>query len=397
MRKLENWIAAYLKYTEDTESPSDFHFWSALGVLSAVLRRKVRMDMGFYKLYPNLFIVLVAESALCRKSAAIDTATHFLRYVEPDLVPYSESATAAALTKHLASVGGDIFICPRELSMFISSVYAGGMQSALTRFYDCPEVTSMSTISRGTEIIYGLYPVILGAMTPQDMEDIVPERKAGGGFISRFVIVRREEPHKMVARPVKHDGLINIEQHLANDIKYIGTLSGEYKFSRESAEWYDGWYAEHWEKEMKQSQRGPVAQGYFARKHDLMLKVAMLIQIARSDLWVLEIESMQAASEMLSANEEGQMDALYLASASDLGIGHRHIKRLIMTKEVLPREELVRAISYKWGVKELNDMLATLQEENLIKEVVISRPGGGRSKRGYTWTGGEKHGIKGTN
>jgi hypothetical protein len=59
----KNWIYKYLKYTDQMESPSSFHIWSALAALSCTLQRKVWINRGFYTLYPNQYIILVAESA----------------------------------------------------------------------------------------------------------------------------------------------------------------------------------------------------------------------------------------------------------------------------------------------------------------------------------------------
>ena len=70
----KNWIYKYLKYTDQMESPSSFHIWSALAALSCTLQRKVWINRGFYTLYPNQYIILVAESAFCRKSTAIGVA-----------------------------------------------------------------------------------------------------------------------------------------------------------------------------------------------------------------------------------------------------------------------------------------------------------------------------------
>ena len=75
----EGFITNYLKYTSKQESPTQFHFWSAVSMLSASIGRSITLRRGFYDLYPNFIIILVAGSALSRKSSAINVGIRLLR------------------------------------------------------------------------------------------------------------------------------------------------------------------------------------------------------------------------------------------------------------------------------------------------------------------------------
>src|SRR5262245_54745211 len=44
----EGWIRDYLTYTQNQESPTEFHFWVAVSVIGACLGRRVTFDKGYY-------------------------------------------------------------------------------------------------------------------------------------------------------------------------------------------------------------------------------------------------------------------------------------------------------------------------------------------------------------
>jgi hypothetical protein len=79
-------VGSYLKYTSKQESPVIFHVWTALTVLSAVLRRNVWMDSGgdgtsqtgYYRIYPNIYKVLVSPSGVGRKGTAMKLGVQIL-------------------------------------------------------------------------------------------------------------------------------------------------------------------------------------------------------------------------------------------------------------------------------------------------------------------------------
>ena len=67
-----DWISAYLKYTEETESPVSYHTWTAVSMIAGALQRKCYMQWGLETIYPNMYIVLVGSAGRSRKSLAIN-------------------------------------------------------------------------------------------------------------------------------------------------------------------------------------------------------------------------------------------------------------------------------------------------------------------------------------
>ena len=93
------WLEKYLEYTEDQESPSIFHLWVGLSLISAVLGRRVWIDRGYYFLFPNLYVVLVAGSARARKSTALGIGVGLLKKAGVDVNIISQKITPEAFIK----------------------------------------------------------------------------------------------------------------------------------------------------------------------------------------------------------------------------------------------------------------------------------------------------------
>src|SRR5271155_3237484 len=103
-RKLNtNWISAYAAALDPiTEAPSAYVIWSAISVISAVLKKKVWVRRGTYKVYPNQYIVLVGPPGV-GKGTAIHPAHAFIKDYKPQLSNYlSDRITAPKIIEKLA-------------------------------------------------------------------------------------------------------------------------------------------------------------------------------------------------------------------------------------------------------------------------------------------------------
>ena len=89
-----DWISAYLKFTENTESPTSYHIWTAIACIAGALQRKCFMQWGLERIYPNMYIVLVGPAGRTRKSVAINIGQDIFKALELPLA--SESITPEA-------------------------------------------------------------------------------------------------------------------------------------------------------------------------------------------------------------------------------------------------------------------------------------------------------------
>src|SRR3972149_2265472 len=145
MRLLEDWLLSYLDYTKELESPELFHIWCGVSAIATMLGRNVWLDRGYGKLYPNHYIILVAKSALCRKSTAVLTMRDLLvktKVVEMLADRITNAGLLTRLHKTAQKTGkSEMLVFSEELSIFLSRDETHkGLISTLTGLYGCPDL-----------------------------------------------------------------------------------------------------------------------------------------------------------------------------------------------------------------------------------------------------------------
>ena len=124
---MKNWIESYQKYTEETESPVIFHEWTAFACVSAALQRKTWFRLGRFKIYPNLFIVLVAEPGVARKTQAKNFGEDILAQVTGVILSADSTSPQAMLedlensAQQIQADDGSIFE-HNSISVFVLSL-----------------------------------------------------------------------------------------------------------------------------------------------------------------------------------------------------------------------------------------------------------------------------------
>ena len=62
----------YLQYTQAQASPKCYHTWVLMSMVASCLERNVWVDNSFYKVYPNLYVMLIGDTAAYMKSTAVE-------------------------------------------------------------------------------------------------------------------------------------------------------------------------------------------------------------------------------------------------------------------------------------------------------------------------------------
>ena len=101
-----NWLECYIKLMENTEPAKLFDKWVAYSVIASALRRKVSLQLGRLIYFPNIYVVLVAEPGVARKTQAIKYGVNFLNTI-PDIRLSADSSTKEAMTDDMQTSGMD--------------------------------------------------------------------------------------------------------------------------------------------------------------------------------------------------------------------------------------------------------------------------------------------------
>jgi len=314
-RSLNGWLDNYLKYTEHTESPLNYHVWCGLSVIAGALQRRVYLRWGLGQvIYPNLYIVLIGQSGKTRKGVALGIAKDFLKNVPGITVtPESSSGRQAmilamkrAATNFMDPTDNKIkFHCAvtsfsEELSVFLGQGDIAYLAS-LTDWYDSKDDWEYETVGRGKDSLQGLCLNLCGGTAPDWIQSMIPQEALGGGFTSRIIFVVEEKKRQLVPEYNLDDEAIALGKALRDDLERIGNLKGEIKFTDEGKELYKSWYIA----ETTKLDNGDPAindtrfAGYCERRATHLRKLMIVCSASRGDDLLITAEDFHKARTLL--------------------------------------------------------------------------------------------------
>ncbi len=192
-----NWIEEILLGTDEAESPKTFFFWSAIAAISAVMKNKVYLDKHFYKLYPNVYVFLVAKSGL-RKGIPIAMAKALVKEVDNTRVISGRNSIQGIIKDLSITVTAPGKPPLRDACGFIVSgefstvlIKDPEALTILTDLYDGHYNKEWKNTLKGTgvEELKGVNITVLGALNQTHFRDMISSREVTGGFIARTLIV----------------------------------------------------------------------------------------------------------------------------------------------------------------------------------------------------------------
>ena len=297
-----SWIDDVMAATAESESPRAFLKWAALASIAAVVKDQIYLDKFYYKLYPNIYVLLVAKSGL-RKGFPVALAKTLVTIVDNTRVISGRNSIQAivrdlstTITKPkcapLTKAHG--FIVSGELST--TFVEDPVVLTILTDLYDGHYHTEgwKNTLKgTGVDSLKDISVNLLGAINQVHFKDMVHHKDITGGFIARTIIV--EETKRALKNPlIKAPKKALDVAELIGYLKEISKIEGAFKWSTGAAKYYEDWYATFNPEELEDD------TGTANRIHDQILKVAMLISLARDTILILEQQDIEDAMDLLS-------------------------------------------------------------------------------------------------
>lgn len=384
---LKGWLGTYLDYTSGQESPSLFHTWTAISSIASALRRQVWIDRGYYTLYPNLFIILVSPSGVGNKTTCMKIGTELiLAKALPDLdimrgaltIPYLADRMTAIEAKHPLKEA-PITIFAEEFKVFSKGLYAdSGLVENLTKLFDCGTFEYL-TKGKGQITINKPCVNMIAGSTPEWLTTGSADDFIGGGFSSRILPITITQREKRIAWPTKSVLASDLEQKLIRDLAQIGTLKGSFFITKEAKDFFATWY-EVSDKKRKADRR---LDGFYAKKADMVLKVAMSISISANDDLVLLPEHIQTSMKLIEKLEDTIAFA-YQGVSWNPKLKYRD-KVLAKIKDNSPmiHTDLLQAFKFEMTGNDLREVLKDLFEAGDIEALQLKCSLTGRPRQAY--------------
>lgn len=183
---------------EITDAPEIFLESVALNILSLHTMRSLYIRWGYKKIYPNLWILLVAKSSLFRKSTCLDL---FKKFIPDDLLLPNEYSSELLL-KEISIKQKGVLLMDEILSTIKlwERDYAISVKSNLTSLFDCETSLKRKTMSYTVEIFNPFISIMAGS-TPTWIKESIKEEDLASGFLPRFLLVYATKKEKSIRIP----------------------------------------------------------------------------------------------------------------------------------------------------------------------------------------------------
>jgi len=383
-RKLPNGILrGVVDYCQDTEVPGTFALWSGISTISATLGRDCFVSQGHFVVHPNMYIVLVAGSAKCRKSTSINIASRFIESVTPQIKTLSQKMTPEALIGTLSgTLGGDegstiitahaegIAIVDELATMIDTNAFKSGMIPILTKLYDCEDF-QYETRGRGREDVSNPCLSILGGSTLHWIKEAIPQVAIGGGFTSRVVFVYRDQVEKLIPWPSKSDTNDKLKSDITHDLNLVAKIRGPFAFNAKAKEIY----CEEYKNFINTSEfyNNKNLAGYAGRRHVLILKLSMIVSAGERDSRLVDEKDVEVAIKILVDAETTMPDVLAQISSEPIGDVCEEVLTMIKNRKSIARKELLKAMRFKLVARDLDVILDSLIEMGAVNSEIEGR------------------------
>lgn len=307
-RKIQNWVAAFEKLTAYTGSPARLRRWAGISCLAGALEQKTWVVTNNAPLYPNLYTIFVAPPGI-GKSAAISQLRYFWMSLKDHKLAASSVSKASLIDeladaqRTLVQVGRNpptvefhsLKVIASELTVFIPE-FATEFMSIMTNIYDTEPFAERKRSVKGGVKLEIPRPQInfVAGTTPSSLVQLLPEGAWDQGFLSRTLLVYDADVKvQSLFATGKADRQLLTDMEA--DIKEIGALYGELRFTQEAADFIDAWHMTGKEPVPNH----PKLQHYLSRRTAHLLKLSQVACISDSNNLVITLEHIQQAMDWL--------------------------------------------------------------------------------------------------
>ncbi len=367
-RNYANWLSAYVDYASFSEAPRRMHFWTGVSAIAGALRRRVWLDMAYFKWTPCFYIILVAPPGIVSKSTTAAIGMDLLRRVPginfgPQVVSWPALVTAFASCNESFEVDGEWH---SQSALTLESSEFGNlvnpqdreMIDLLVALWDSKQGAFVKkTKTSGNDHVENPWINLIACTTPAWIAGNFPDYMIGGGFTSRCIFVYADVKDKLVAYPDEHvpKDMAETSGKLVQDLEHIATnLVGGYKLSPEAKDWGRIWYKRHNEVKPVNLEDDRFG-GYLARKQTHIHKLALVIAAAQRDEPVVTEKDLATADTMVSDLEK-EMPEVF----SKIGRTRESVQAERLVKFIHSRGPL--GIDYESAYRHVHDHFPDAQE-----------------------------------
>ena len=312
--RLPDWLRQYVGWASrvGNQTPEIFHMGTGIWMAAVAIARRLHVDARWgIRIYPNLYMMFIADTTFYRKTTAYKLGEQILTSAIPhllmptpgsperfqdalagqapanfDKLPQEHQALVLEAMKFAAQRG----LFKDEIGGLFGSFkrdYMAGMKDLLLEVYDCPDFIAKETQS-GLAIVRNAAPSILGVTTPAGLSSALSAADWDNGLLPRFVLLAPEPDYKerpTLKEPEKvPDALADGLQQLHEALPMPEKTGDGWQAPQSLAMRFTSWdacqdYSNHLRRQCDPRQETPLddrLKGVYGRMHVQAIKVAMI-------------------------------------------------------------------------------------------------------------------------
>jgi len=273
-------IKLLLEHTKPYESPESFWKWSAYCTIAAVMRDSCYIRQGDSNLYPNVYVLLLADSAVHRKGNPVRFCEKLTSKIANTKVISGRTSIQAILdelargethpkTGKTIKGGSSLFSAPELSAGIVNDPEA---IKILTDIYDFKEEYTSRLRGTGTFHIKNICFTMMAASNESLLIDLYDEKARTGGLLGRTFLVKPNEfrqANSLFDFPDTTESM----KRIADSLLAISKMEGEMIVTDPARKEYDDWY-----KPFRASQQNIKDKtGILGRIHTSVLKLSMIL------------------------------------------------------------------------------------------------------------------------
>ena len=345
-----------MEYVSQTESPEEYNIWCGISAICSSLKKSVylpeRYTNGFYKIYPNQYIILVGPPGI-GKGTAINPAVDIVKkantanyisdrttaekVVEQLGKGYSQTIKTAA-GQFATHTDNSATVVSTELPVFLQA--SEWMMPLMCEMWDRNEF-NYATKNKGSINATNICVSLIGGCVPDYIRKLNRDATTAitGGFTSRCIFVYASEKSKTIAWPSWNGQLRKLEADLVTDLQDISNLSGEFSFTPKAMKM--------WETEYMSAKHDPfeseVLLGFKARIKSHIFKTALAICVSEGVSNIINETHLYVAMGLVQKVRD-KVDLTFrslgespLAAQQDRVLQFIQIKKSVTAKDIFSR------------------------------------------------------------
>jgi len=369
----DDFISSFLTHTSEYESPTSFWKWSAITAIGSILRDNCYRQFGDHRIYPNIYTLLVADSAVHRKGNPVKLCEALVSKINNTKVISGRTSIQAILDELSRGEtnpktgallkGGSALFSAAELSAGI--VNDPEAVKILTDIYDFREEYTSRLRGTGTFRIKNVCFSMMAASNASMLIGFFDNIAILGGLLGRTMLVKPDQFRQGNSLWDIKDTSVGFKQ-LVCQLKVISELKGEFEFSIEAKEVYDNWYIPL----RKSYEKKPDSSGILGRIHTSVLKVAMILSVNyRQELQVEKRDIEESIDECMALLPNYQSFIMCSGKSTIADVGAIVLGELIVSKDhQMSRKELLRKHWNQFDAEIFDKTMQTLVPAGMLLE-----------------------------